>query len=552
MSRLNQAIKISTERWASCLAYAGIVVFAVVWVWIVGHRGLMPMDHSAIFDGAWRSYQGQAIYSDYVFSRPPLAVGILWLSFHLMGVGWSAMVAPAALLNGAGAALAMWIVHLLLPRQRWLAFGAGLLTSVWFQAPFGTLWFEQTAFFFNLLALALLLWTQQTSAGMAIAARTFAGLAVGAAALSKQNAGVEFIPVAIGVVLFQYEFRLRLFVKPVVQFVSGLILAGLLLLAWLAVFSSISGFWYNCVELARAIASHRVGALESILGFFVFWLHPGSLVVLVTSGIALWKQRANSFRPANFSYITFIVLGCASYQNLFWLHTLNEASNSFPFLGLTMMLPVGLLINAVRRCVGPLEVRDTKAGVVPYLLLSLLIFVGWFKWGVDVSWSRVVHQFKEGTTFVPISIPRARGLQWGEPTPISYNNASAVVHARDFEALNQWLEAGNANFFVFPDTTILYGLHGRVSPQRWAFLIPDHSFFRSELPEVDAEVVRSLRKNDVRMIVLEKETWSHTHELLAEMTQLRGFIDTEFEKVAEFGIYEAWQIKTAGTLAGAE
>lgn len=552
MSRLNQTMKISRERWAAYLAYAGIVVLAVVWVWIVGHRGLMPMDHSAIFDGAWRSYQGQVIYSDYVFSRPPLTVGILWLSFHLMGVGWSAMVAPAALLNGAGAALAMWIVHMLLPRQRWLAFGAGLLTSVWFQAPFGTLWFEQTAFFFNLLALALLLSAQQSSPAVAITARIFAGLAVGAAAMSKQNAGVEFIPVAVGVILLQYGFRRRLFVKPAVQFFSGLVVAGLLFLAWLAVFSSISGFWYNCVELARAIASHRVGSLQSIVGFFLFWLRPGSLVVLVIFSLALWKQRANSFRTANFSLITFIVLGCATYQNLFWLHTLNEASNSFPFLGLTMILPVGLLINAARQGVGPLAVRDTTAGVVPYLLFSLLIFVALFKGGVDVSWSRVVHQFKEGTTFVPISIPRAQGLQWGEPTPISDKDARAVVHARDFEALNQWLKAGNANFFVFPDTTILYGLHGRVSPQRWAFLIPDHSFFRSELPEVDAEVVGSLRKNEVRMIVLEKETWNHTHKLLADMTQLRGFIDSEFEKVAEFGIYEAWQIKTAGTRAGAE
>src|SRR2546428_3272919 len=178
---------------------AALVAFAGVFVWLVGHRGFFLMDQSILFDGAWRVFQGQVQYRDFFSTFPPLAFFIQSLFFHLMGVDYSAMVVSAAVLNAAATACVIWLVRRLAPNWRSMALLAGLLTAVWFQAPFGTLWFEQTAFFFNLLAVVVLVRAASAEGYAAVSLRVVAGLLLGLSMLTKQNAGVEFVPVALGV-----------------------------------------------------------------------------------------------------------------------------------------------------------------------------------------------------------------------------------------------------------------------------------------------------------------------------------------------------------------
>jgi hypothetical protein len=104
---------------------------------------------------------------------------------------------------------------------------------------------------------------------------------------------------------------------------------------------------------------------------------------------------------------------------------------------------------------------------------------------------------------------------------------------------------------------MLYGLHHRVSPQPWLYFSPGHSFLRSEFPDVDAAVVRSLRRNNVEVVVLEKHCWLGNQDLLlSQMPQLRAWIQQNFTKATEFGIFEVWTSRTfnttrAGTAAAA-
>jgi len=60
----------------------------------------------------------------------------------------------------------------------------------------------------------------------------------------------------------------------------------------------------------------------------------------------------------------------------------------------------------------------------------------------------------------------------------------------------------------------------------------------SHLPKVDAAVVDSLQKNNVRVIVLEKDSWVLNHNLWKQMPKLKAWIETDFDKVKDFGIYE--------------
>ena len=111
-------------------ACAAVTVFAAVFVWFAGHRGVFLLDQSIMFDGAWRVYQGQVQYRDFVSTFPPLTFGIQALFFRLMGVDFSAMVLAAAISNAIATLCVLWLVHRLVPDQRVIACVAGLITAV--------------------------------------------------------------------------------------------------------------------------------------------------------------------------------------------------------------------------------------------------------------------------------------------------------------------------------------------------------------------------------------------------------------------------------------
>jgi hypothetical protein len=109
--------------------------------------------------------------------------------------------------------------------------------------------------------------------------------------------------------------------------------------------------------------------------------------------------------------------------------------------------------------------------------------------------------------------------------------------------LNTWLEEAHQNFFVFYASTMLYGLHKRVSPQPWVLLTADHSFLRSDIDKVSATVVEELKRNHVTVIVLEHPF--ENERLLKEMPSLNAWLHREFRKTKTFGGYQVW---TANTL----
>jgi 4-amino-4-deoxy-L-arabinose transferase-like glycosyltransferase len=530
-----------TKLW-SC-TYAIIAVFAFAFVWVVGHRGLMVLDQSALFDSAWRMYDGQVLYRDYLIPRPPVTIFIQWLFFRLWGVNFSAMVLPAAVLNALAVLCVIWLVRRMFPSQHFPACAAGLLTAVWFQAPFGTLWFEQTAFFFNLGALLLLLKAPPYNSSSAILLRATAGCFIGLAILSKQNAGLEFLPVALGVIAIQTLPRLREVAFQSIHFLAGIAIVALVFIFWVWTFSSPSGFWYCLVQLPREIAADRINFGDAVLGFLILMAGPRSIVELALLSVALWKLPTRRASVPAASLITFIVLGCISFQNLFQLHTMNEHQNSLPYRGLIFGLSLGFLLQLVSRKKDALiSSTDDRRTFALYASIGVLIFGFAFTNGVTSSWSRKVQQFDRNTRFVPLELRGAERLKWGEPTPATFAN-TAFISAKEFTELNIWLSKANTNFFVFPDSTILYGLQRRVSPQPWVFFLEGHSFLYGELPRVDAIVVESLRKNKVGVVILEREAFLGNQKLFDNMPKFRSLVREEFEKVQQFGIYEVWRLR---------
>jgi len=541
---------LTTKRRIWFLLYAAIITFAALFVWLTGNRGVFLLDQSIMFDGAWRVFQGQVPYRDFFSAFPPVPFVIQALFFVFLGIDFSATVVSAAAFNAAATACVIYLVRRLLPEQRAIAAAGGLLTSVWFQAPFGTLWFEQTAFAFNLLALLLVIRAATADARLSVWLRAAAGVSVALAMLSKQNAGVEFIPILIGVIAFPHARQLRKAMTAVGQLLAGLMFALGIFLVWLWWFSSPAAFWHDYVVMARQIGADRFRTpLRLLLMFLPLGTMGRCVLPLIGFSFAFgWSRRSSSQR--NRGLITWIVLGCIFYQNLFSLHTSNEIENCLPYLGLIYALSIGLLVQALRD--GAIPQHDftikplTRAAYVCSIALVLAVP---FYDGILSSWSRMVQEFGPGTRFaMPLQVPGMSTMKWAEPTMIS---SGVVAHRtelsrEDFEALNAWLSTTDSNFFVFKDSIILYGLHHRVSPQPWLYFSPGHSFLQEELPRVDAVVVESLHRNNIQVIVLEKESWLEDGDLWMKMPRLRSWIMDDFEYVKEFGIYQVFRRRSLG------
>jgi hypothetical protein len=515
-------------------ACAAVAVFAVAFVWFAGHRGVFLLDQSIMFDGAWRVYQGQVQYRDFVSAFPPLPFAIQALFFHLMGVDFAAMVLAGAISNAIAALCVVWLVQRFVPDQRAIALIAGLLTAVWFQAPFGTFWFEQTAFCFNLLALILLLKGLDAKDSAAVTFRVGAGVMLAASLLCKQNAGAEFLPLAFGVAVLPVLNQKKKAVRSAIDVLAGMALGGGIFAIWLWIFSSPPEFWKEYVVMARQIGSDRAGLVGLLFALFPLSMTlPFVLVPLGVLGAAFSKSRTAAMSSTNRVLILWIVIGGAFYQNLFKLHTDNEIENAVPFLGLIY----GLSFAVFWKYTVLAETSRTELVKRAFFVgLGCLVLGYPLLHGLNVSWSRSVQEFKAGAVFNHrAQVPGLSRVLWGEPTP--YGELT-TIDWRDFEALNAWLTETQSNFFVFPDSTMLYGLHGRISPQPWLYFSPGHSFLIEDLHKVDAAVLESLQKNNVRAIVLEKDSWVLNHNLWKEMPKLKAWIEGDFEKVKDFGIYD--------------
>jgi hypothetical protein len=517
-------------------ACAAVAAFAAYFIWLVGHRGVFLLDQSIMFDGAWRIYQGQVPYRDFFSAFPPIPYLIQYLIFRVTGVDFSGMVLGAAILNALASLCVIWLVHRFVPDQRVIALVAGLITAVWFQAQFGTLWFEQTSFFFNLVVLVLLVKCLDATHSAATGYRVAAGVLLCVSMLCKQNAGADFVPLALGISAAPLFANKTKALRGVLEVIGGFALAAGLFAMWLWIFSSPATFWKFYFVMAKQIGSDRVGLAGLLLA-----LSPLSLTwhyMIVALGIfatSFTKSRTADMPRATRAIIIWIVIGCAFYQNLFKLHTDNELENSVPFLGLIYGLSFALFWKYAVASETP---RTERAKWAVFTCIGIFVLGYPLYSGLTNAWGRGVQEFEVDTVFRErLQVPRMSRVVWGEPTHYGVNT---LIDLKDFEALNAWLAETQSNFFVFPDSTMLYGLQGRVSPQPYLYFSPGHSYALEELPAVDAVVANSLKRNNVRVMVLEKDSWVLSHNLWKHMPMLRTWIEGEFEKVRDFGIYEVW------------
>jgi hypothetical protein len=589
---------------AFALGLLGVLVFSFVWVWQVGHRGLFMLDQSIVFDGAWRMLQGQVPYRDFVMPFGPVTFALCALMFRVAGVDFSTLVLTAALMSLLATALALRASWLLSKRSGALALLGGFMTAVWFQAPFGTPWMEQTGFLMNLVALwavveARLAHGGGVRAGDAALDRALplgwlpsgwgwyalAGTASVAAILSKQNAGGLFVFLCLGMLWVPGDDGPRAGWRATLFYALGAALAAAGFVAWLVARSDLYTFRHYWLEVSAEIGMSRV-AYWKVLGTLVFQPLLSSSIPLfglaslagLSTVLLMGAGRPPSGVPARVALNAWLCLGLPQFHSLFQLTTNNDASNNNAYVGLTLVCLASLIAYWFGRAPS-VSFRDRGERVRvplarPALATATLAVIGGLALysageGLMVAHGRFVQEFAPGATFDErLHVPGAERVRWGEPTRITPQFCSSlgdmckissastaldhsyeILQREDFERVASRLRERSGNFFVFPDATMLYGLTGRPSPQPLLYFHPGQSYSVADQAELDRGIVAALERHRVSSVVLERASFMGTHKLLSEFPRLDAWIARNFELSEEIGNYRLFDAREAAPSA---
>ena len=344
-----------------------IAATAYLFCFHVGQRGFFPLDQSIVFDGGWRIVQGQVPYEDFDVPFGPVSLWLHALFIKILGPTFFSYLFHAALINASGCLLCIALVRLCLPRYPSLALVGGLVTAFWFYAPSGTPYMEQTAFFFALLALyctAVALLARDAGDLLRRSLCLASGIAIVLAVLSKQNAGLLFLP--LPVLLFGFNLlSTRRALRPALFFLLGLGAGCVAFAAWLYLYSDPSTFFRLTVIQPFELIQSRVvrptdGVYGSRWGLLAFFLSGPTLgplqqlmpvaaravnfMALAMAVLYFGIFFSNLERFRTYSRLTFVnvVLGFVALYHTTFIHTAsNESENGLPFVGLLLALLFG-------------------------------------------------------------------------------------------------------------------------------------------------------------------------------------------------------------------
>lgn len=527
-----------------------VSLFAFWTVWHFGHRGMMILDHSIVFDGGYRVYLGQILYKDFYAAYLPGTLWLQGLALYLFGVNFSAMVLPAAIFNALGAAIAMRLVWCLLPGNPVPPLVAGLLTAVWFQAPYGALMHEQSGFFFALVALWLLIEFETWSG------KVLGGLACVASLLCKQNAGSLLALPVLAVLAVQVLPDWRSAPRKLLPFLAGLAAGIGTFLLWVRFVADWDGFILHAITIPMSLAGNRLPRdplriirLLSTMDSPVYLMASAAAIILVAALLG-FASSFSAAQPRGLRLAAVLSVTLVLYQNIFRHTALNDPENALPYIGLAFGLALAIVVHLFWNRLALVNTESgayiLKTGAINRLVtLSLGLFAFLlFNSGLAVVRTRVVHEFSRTHSSFDergIAIPTAHRVVWSRDTPAGLGPNAPKIAREDFEQLYRFLAAQPYNFFVYHDATILYGLTGRIPPQPLLFFLQGHTFRKQDIPALDQQILASLRQNDVRVFVREAIVFMPDTAPLESFPETHRWLTTSFHRVKVFGNYEIWQ-----------
>jgi len=545
-------IKYCSNRIFDTVACILILAFSFYFCFKAGERGLFAFDQSIVFDGAYRILTGQIPYKDFVMPFGPMAFWTQAIFFKLLGINYFSYLFGAASLNVIAVASSILILKILFPTYKFLSYLAGLLTAVWFYAPFGTPWMEQTAFCFALLAMAAILLPISFRQPHPVAKQLLLLVAGGVAWLSmltKQNAGLFIFPLYLFLLIAVDMPHKKNIGRNLAIFLAGF-LGGLAIFGcWLSFYSNPSVFSHYTLEIPAGLLGERFLEKGPRPFFDIVFFGWGPLrwkvilgafniiiIAVIFLGVSHFKNNGDLWRRRNLSCGLGLYL--FGLQNLFVYSTGNQRENGIVFMGLIYAIGIGLLFFLWKMTSETIKNKLTRSSVITVLIFGICTSVAashmMFVHGVNISLKRSVHDLFTQSKFPEyFTHEKLRCLQWGEPTLLGGVN----IKKQDFIQLYNYLEGSQERFFIFPDFTILYGLLRVPSPQPVLWFHRGVTYPIQYDPGLDEWIVRDLKKNNVTLIVFEKKSLFGTITRLNHFPILKSYILGHFKKRRQIGFF---------------
>jgi hypothetical protein len=519
-----------------------VLAFAFILTYVTGQRGFYPFDQSIVFDGSYRILQGQIPFKDFILPFGPVAFWLHALFFRVLGIDYTAYILGAATVNALATLLSMAIMRLLFPSRKLTAYVAGAMTAVWFYPPFGTPWVDQTAFFFSFAALGALL---AGSAGGTHLSSSRKGLTVLSGCLaflaftSKQNVGSFMLPAYPLLILVANLRDRRRLLMALALFVAGFGGSLALFLIWVGTVSDYDSFvryfWRMPSVLGRERISRFAGSWFGLRSAFFGGRGPVVVILLVWGALAVSvaslagsilgaKRKKRVIGGELVAAVLCIYL--VGFQHLFTNTTLNQPENGLAFVGMVLAIALGLGLSLARGG------RRILKGFIIAAALVVMIFAS--VKGVQIAMDRKVHDVLRGAEYgEPLGVEKLRTLRWAHPTLMG----GFEITDEEFVRLYRYLEQRGDRFFVFPDFTILYGLLGQPSPQPLLWFHESVTYPRKGSPYLDRRIVEDLKRNDVKVFVLEQVAWFNTGDRLEAFPVMEEYLRSEFVKLGEIGTF---------------
>jgi hypothetical protein len=462
-----------------------------------GPRGFMPLDHSVVFDGGWRTLVGQVPFRDYTTPNALTPSFLQALFFLVFGVTWKAYILHATVFNGLFAILVYVLLRLCGGRPLTAVLYA-CLSGLVFYPPLGVPFHDQHAFFFVLLAITLAVAARRVGPRWSLALWTLVPFAMTAAALSKQTPTLLGAPVVVGLALTsRTSIRRALTGLAIGAGVSVGVVVGAGFVAgvdWQLV-------WVYLVQLpletgqSRGDRADATSASLFVLATFFALVGLMPLVAKAVRGSA--KRLGEGAALPLVLSITFMLM-CAGFSTL----TLNE-----PTEGLALFFAsVGLFQIAVARMLPawPLVGHVSVASVGGALIATLALVAGW-TYNTQVDERRSASNIIFDRTLVEPGLPPELASMRFQ-VPARYEG----LHAADIRRVVSLLRSEPGSFIQFGDTTILNGLTDTPSVFPALFLSVGLTIPKGgtvELAAFEQRLFDRLESEGVRRVVLERHTW---------------------------------------------
>lgn len=533
-----------------------LLIFAFCLTIKAGERGFFAFDQSIVFDGGYRILSGQVPYKDFLAPYGVVLFYIQAIVFKNIGVNYFSYIFTAAMMNILFTLFVILVIRFLFSGQRILAYLAGFLSAIWFYPPFGTPWAEQAAFLFSLGGITIILYSFFVNSSLPL--KSFSMLLAGGlftlSFLTKQNASLLLAPVYFLLIIIWYFPNFRSILYNTGLFLAGISASMLLFFLWLIFKSDLKNFFQYSLYLPFFLGVYRIFLQKLSLANILLGANCCSLslhrlplgirfifsISLLSSFLFcfLYFYKYKQFKDAwKKQFIASVLCISTIYAQYFFIHSsMNEAENGIPFMGINFAICAGLLSNLFSK---KIIVYPRAKFMVNSILICIAILSSIYLslLGISVSLSRKVQGLNKSRFVKYLTIEKLKNLKWAEPTQVH----NIDIKADDVIKLYEYLKGRKMNFFILPDFTIFYGLMGVPSPQPLLWFHKGLTYPVLYDANLDKRIVEDLKKNRVKLIILEETRQFAVRQILKDFPGLNTYINENFSYAAKMGIFSIYE-----------